>query len=108
MSTKTTAVRATLPADAARQMIDSALAESTSMSTPMTAVVVDESGVVKSMLRTDGAPLVSLQTAIDKAYAAAAIGIPPDDFYEAIPGQRLLPRDGKVRLRFRHPDRRRV
>jgi glc operon protein GlcG len=32
----------------------------------------------------DGAPLVSLQTAINKAYAAAAIGMPPDDFYAAI------------------------
>jgi len=32
----------------------------------------------------DGAPLVSLQTAISKAYAAAAIGMPPDDFFAAI------------------------
>jgi len=32
----------------------------------------------------DGAPLVSVQTAINKAYAAAAIGMPPDDFYSAI------------------------
>jgi glc operon protein GlcG len=32
----------------------------------------------------DGAPLVSVQTAINKAYAAAAIGMPPDDFYAAI------------------------
>jgi uncharacterized protein GlcG (DUF336 family) len=29
----------------------------------------------------DGAPLVSLQTAMSKAYAAAAIGMPPDDFF---------------------------
>ena len=32
----------------------------------------------------EGAPLISLQTAINKAYAAAAIGMPPDDFYAAI------------------------
>jgi glc operon protein GlcG len=32
----------------------------------------------------DGAPLVSVQTATNKAYAAAAIGMPPDDFYAAI------------------------
>jgi uncharacterized protein GlcG (DUF336 family) len=36
------------------------------------------------MLRMDGAPLVSVQTAINKAYAGAAIGMPPDDFYRAI------------------------
>lgn len=84
MSAKTTAVRATLPAAAARQMIDAAVSEATSISTPVTVVVVDESGVIKSMLRMDGAPLVSVQTAINKAYAATAIGILPDDFYKAI------------------------
>ena len=36
------------------------------------------------MTRMDGAPLVSVQTGINKAYAAAAIGMPPDDFYSAI------------------------
>jgi len=54
------------------------------MSFAVTVVVVDESGVVKSMTRMDGAPLVSVQTGINKAYAAAAIGMPPDDFYSAI------------------------
>ena len=33
------------------------------MSVPVTVVVVDESGVTKEMLRMDGAPLVSVQTA---------------------------------------------
>jgi uncharacterized protein GlcG (DUF336 family) len=65
-------------------MVDAALAEANSMSVPVTVVVVDESGVTKEMLRMDGAPLVSVQTAINKAYAAAAIGMPPDDFYAAI------------------------
>jgi hypothetical protein len=32
----------------------------------------------------DGAALVSVQTAINKAYAAAAIGMPTHDFYAAI------------------------
>jgi glc operon protein GlcG len=40
--------------------------------------------VLKELVRMDGAPLVSVQTAINKAYAAAAIGMPPDDFYAAI------------------------
>ena len=84
MTAQTKAVRPTLSAAAASQMLDAAVAEATSMSTPVTVVVVDESGVIKSMLRMDGAPLVSVQTAINKAYAAAAIGIPPDDFYKAI------------------------
>ena len=67
-----------------RTIIDAAIAEAESMSVPVTAVVVDESGNMKAMTRMDGAPLVSVQTAINKAYAAAAIGMPPDDFYAAI------------------------
>jgi uncharacterized protein GlcG (DUF336 family) len=50
----------------------------------VTVVAVDESGVMKGMRRMDGAPLLSVQTAINKAYAAAAIGMPPDEFYAAI------------------------
>jgi Haem degrading protein HbpS-like len=65
-------------------MVDAAVAEASAMSVPVTVVLVDESGVTKEMLRMDGAPLVSVQTAINKAYAAAAIGMPPDDFYAAI------------------------
>jgi glc operon protein GlcG len=78
------AMRPTLSAEASRGMVDAAVAEATSMSVPVTVVVVDESGVTKEMVRMDGAPLVSVQTAINKAYAAAAIGMPPDDFYAAI------------------------
>ena len=77
-------MRPTLSGEAARRMIDAAVAEATTMSVPVTVVTVDESGVTKEMLRMDGAPLVSVQTAINKAYAAAAIGMPPDDFYAAI------------------------
>ncbi len=76
--------RATLSTLASRVMVDVAVAEANTMSVSVTVVVVDESGVTKEMLRMDGAPLVSVQTAINKAYAAAAIGMPPDDFYAAI------------------------
>jgi uncharacterized protein GlcG (DUF336 family) len=78
------AMRPTLPETTSRLMIDAAVAEAKAMLVPVTVVVVDESGVIKAMLRMDGAPLVSVQTAINKAYAAAAIGMPPDDFYAAI------------------------
>lgn len=47
-------------------------------------VVVDEGGSLKARRRMDGAPLVSVQTAHNKAYAAAAIGMAVDDFFEAI------------------------
>ncbi len=78
------ASRPTLPSAMARALIDAAAAEASSAEIAVTVVVVDESGIIKEMLRMDGAPLVSVQTAINKAYAAAAIGMAPDDFYAAI------------------------
>jgi glc operon protein GlcG len=83
-ATAVSVTRPTLSAEASRRMVDASVAEANSMSVPVTVVVVDESGVTKEMLRMDGAPLLSVQTAINKAFAAAAIGMPPDDFYAAI------------------------
>jgi glc operon protein GlcG len=76
--------RPTVSSAISRGMLNAAMSEAQAMSVAITAVVVDESGVTKEMVRMDGAPLVSVQTAINKAYAAAAIGMPPDDFYAAI------------------------
>jgi glc operon protein GlcG len=76
--------RPTVSNAVSRRLIDAAVGEAEAMSVAITVVVVDESGVTKEMARMDGAPLVSVQTAINKAYAAAAIGMPPDDFYAAI------------------------
>ncbi len=78
------AMRPTLSEEWSRQVMKAALDETRSMNVRVTLVTVDESGVLKEMVRMDGAPLVSVQTAINKAYAAAAIGMPPDDFYAAI------------------------
>jgi glc operon protein GlcG len=79
-----TATRPTLSDVTARLLIDTATFEARSLGVPVTVVVVDESGVLKAMVRMDAAPLVSVQTALNKAYAAAAIGMPPDEFYAAI------------------------
>ena len=77
-------MRPTLSSEASRRMIDAAVAQARKLSVPITVVAVDESGVTKELLRMDGAPLVSVQTATNKAYSAAAIGMAPDDFYAAI------------------------
>ncbi len=76
--------RPTVSESSARTIVAGALTSATALSLRITVVVVDESGVLKAMARMDGAPLVSVQTATSKAYAAAAIGLPPDDFYNAI------------------------
>ena len=80
----TWAVRPTLDSNASRPMVDAAVAEASALSVTVTVVAVDESGVLKELFRMDGAPLVSVQTALNKAYAAAAVGMPPDDFCAAI------------------------
>ena len=80
----TATMRPTISAAWADTIISAATSRAAAMSVAVTVVVVDESGVVKSMIRMDGAPLVSVQTGINKAYASAAIGMPPDDFYSAI------------------------
>src|SRR5450755_467755 len=82
--TETWATRPTLAGEFSRRMVAAAVAEAGAMSLAVTVVTVDESGVLKELYRMDGAPLVSVQTAMSKAYAAAAIGMPPDDFYAAI------------------------
>jgi uncharacterized protein GlcG (DUF336 family) len=79
-----TTTRPTLSRARARRLVDAAAREAEAISVAVTIVTVDESGVLKEMCRMDGAPLVSVQTALSKAYAAAAIGMPPDDFYAAI------------------------
>ena len=68
----------------AMRVIDGALGEARSMGVPVTITVVDDGGNLKAMRRMDGAALVSIQTAQNKAYAAAAIGMPVDDFFAAI------------------------
>lgn len=81
---RATNMRPSISLAGAETIIDAALAEAGAMGVAVTVVVVDESGVLKAMGRMDGAPLVSIETATNKAYAAAAIGMAPDDFYEAI------------------------
>jgi glc operon protein GlcG len=84
VQTRMWTTRPTLSAELSRRLVDAAVAAAAEGGLRVTVVTVDESGVLREVRRMDGAPLVSLQTAISKAYAAAAIGMPPDDFFAAI------------------------
>jgi uncharacterized protein GlcG (DUF336 family) len=46
--------------------------------------VVDDSGVLKAFSRMDGAALLSVQVAQDKAYTAVGFGIPTDGWHDFI------------------------
>jgi uncharacterized protein GlcG (DUF336 family) len=54
------------------------------MGVPMVIAVVDESGVLKAFTRMDGAPLLSVDLAKDKAYTSAAYGLPTHVWFEFI------------------------
>lgn len=51
---------------------------------PMVIAVVDEAGVLKAFSRMDGAALLSVQVAQDKAYTAAGFGLSTDGWWDFI------------------------
>lgn len=65
-------------------MAEAAVAKAHEIGKAFTIAFVDESGVLKSLQRMDGAPLISVQIAQDKAYTAAGFGIPTHGWYDFI------------------------
>lgn len=65
-------------------VVRAAEARATEIGVPMVIAVVDESGVLKAFSRMDGAPLLSVGLAQDKAYTAVAYGIPSHAWFEFI------------------------
>jgi uncharacterized protein GlcG (DUF336 family) len=51
---------------------------------PRAIALVDTAGTLQGFLRMDGAPLLSVQLAQDKAHTAASFGIPTDQWHEFI------------------------
>jgi len=68
----------------AQRMIAAAEAKATELGVPMVIAISDESGVLKAFGRMDGAALLSVQIAQDKAYTAAGFGLPTDGWHEFI------------------------
>lgn len=82
--------KASLTATSARKLIEAAEAKAHSLGVPMAIAVVDESGVLKAFARMDGAPLLSIDIAKDKAYTAAAYGIKTNEWHDFIKGDEPL------------------
>jgi len=79
-----------ITAEAAQAVIAASVAKATERGAAFVIVVVDESGVVKASLRMDGAPLVSVQVATDKAYTAAGFGMATDQWFNFVDGDAPL------------------
>jgi len=73
-----------ITSDLAHRMIAAAEAKANEMGHPFVIAVVDESGVLKAFSRMDGAALLSVQIAQDKAYTAIGFGLPTDGWYAFI------------------------
>ncbi|MFF5177809.1 heme-binding protein [Micromonospora sp. NPDC000316] len=70
--------------DAAQRILTAAIAKAEQIGLPCVIAIVDESGVLKAFARMDGAALLSVQVAQDKAYTAAGFGMPTDGWYDFI------------------------
>jgi uncharacterized protein GlcG (DUF336 family) len=79
-----TFAKASVSIELAHRMIQAAEAKARELGKSFVIAVVDESGVLKAFSRMDGAPLLSVQVAQDKAYTAAGFGLSTDGWYEFI------------------------
>ncbi|HWP84105.1 MAG TPA: heme-binding protein [Terriglobia bacterium] len=79
-----TITRTSISAEAAKKMIAAAEAKAAEMKRPMVIAICDESGNLKAFSRMDGAPLLSVQIAQDKAWTSVSFGVSTDKWFEFI------------------------
>jgi len=86
---------------AAHQAIGAAVQAAEALGVRVNVAVVDASGVLAAFLRMPGAPLHSVDIAIDKAYTAASFGLATSQWQAALQQHSAAVRDGLVlRPRF--------
>ena len=76
--------KASISTELAHKVIGAAEAKAKEMGVPMVIAVCDESGILKAYSRMDGAALLSVQIAQDKAFTAVGFGMPTDGWHEFI------------------------
>ena len=76
--------RHSITEEAARSIVSASIEKAKSMGAAFTIAVVDESGIIKALARMDGAPLLSVQIAQDKAYTAAGFSMATHDWHDFI------------------------
>jgi uncharacterized protein GlcG (DUF336 family) len=73
--------KTSVASELAHRMVAGAEAKAAELGVPMVIAVCDESGVLKAFSRMDGAALLSVQIAQDKAYTAAGFGMATDAWH---------------------------
>ncbi|MBI2816271.1 MAG: heme-binding protein [Acidobacteria bacterium] len=74
----------TITEEAAHKMIAAAEKKAQELKKAMVIAICDEAGNLKAFSRMDGAPLLSVQIAQDKAYTAISFGIATHQWFEFI------------------------
>lgn len=75
---------ATLSVESANELLDAASAKAVEIGKPMTIAVVDPGGTLIALRRMDGAPLLAVGLAQDKAYTAVSFGLPSHKWFDFI------------------------
>ncbi len=76
--------KSSITIEAAQRMIAAAEAKAREMKIPMCIAVVDSDGTLKAFSRMDGAALLSVEIAQDKAYTAISFGMATHEWYEFV------------------------
>ncbi|HEV2653927.1 MAG TPA: heme-binding protein, partial [Ktedonobacteraceae bacterium] len=76
--------KATITIEAAQRLIAAAEAKAREMGKPMCIAVCDSDGTLKAFSRMDGAALLSVQLAQDKAYTAISFSMATHEWHEFV------------------------
>lgn len=76
--------------DLAQKLLQAAAARAAEISTPMCIAIVDESANLKAFMRMDGAPLISVNIAVDKAKTVAKFPMPTHKLWDFIKDDPML------------------
>jgi uncharacterized protein GlcG (DUF336 family) len=76
--------KSSITIEAAQRLVTAAEAKARDMGKPMSIAVVDSDGTLKAFHRMDGAPLLSVEVAQDKAYTAISWGMATHEWFEFV------------------------
>lgn len=79
-----TLTKTTISCDAAGKLLDAAEKAAKDIGVPMCIAICDEGGVLKSFRRMDGAALLSVDIAQDKAFTAVSFSMPSHAWFDFI------------------------
>jgi len=86
MSNNASIITHTIALRAAEQALRAGVAAAGEIGVPMSIVIVDPAGQLKTMVRMDGATILTFEIAYKKAWTSAAAGMPTASLHEFISG----------------------